>query len=430
MKFNLAGLNKELENKIINYRRDFHKHAESGWTEFRTSSKVSETLDDLGFDLQLGQEVVDQEARMGVPDQEELEKHYQRAKEQGANYKYLKEFKNGFTGVVATLENGKGPTIGFRFDMDAVEMNESSSKEHRPIKEGFASINENAAHACGHDGHTAIGLGLAEVLMKNKSEINGRIKLIFQPAEEGVRGAKSIVVSGVLDDVDYLYGLHLGLGIESGKAYPGATGFLATSKFDAVFSGEPSHAGGAPEQGKNSLIAAATAVNNLYGIARHSQGPTRINVGKLNAGTGRNVIPDKAELVIETRGSTSDLNQYMYDQAINILEGAAHSFQQDLNIKAMGGAKSGESNRELMEKVYQVASNITGLEHIYEKPVNMGGSEDFTYMLDKVQENGGQGTFIILGSDIASGHHTAEFDFNEKDLINGVNLLARLALTS
>ncbi len=428
MTLKLEGLNNELENKIINYRRDFHKYAESGWTEFRTAAKVAETLDNLGFDLQLGQEVVDQETRMGVPDQEELAKHYQRAKEQGASQKYLEEFKGGFTGVVATLENGEGSTIGFRFDMDAVEMNESSSKEHRPVKEGFASINENAAHACGHDGHTAIGLGLAEVLMKNKSKINGKIKLIFQPAEEGVRGAKSIVASGVLNDVDYLYGLHLGLGVESGKAHPGATGFLATSKFDAIFTGQPAHAGGNPEQGKNSLLAAATAVNNLYGIARHSQGPTRINVGQLNAGTGRNVIPDRARLVIETRGSTSELNQYMYDQAINILEGTAHSFQQDLNIIAMGGAKSGESDKELMDKVYQVASNINELEHIYEKPVNMGGSEDFTYMLDKVQENGGKGTFAILGSDIASGHHTAEFDFNEKDLINGVNLLARLVL--
>ncbi len=302
MTLKLEGLNNELENKIINYRRDFHKYAESGWTEFRTAAKVAETLDDLGFDLQLGQEVVDQEARMGVPDQEELAKHYQRAKDQGASQKYLKEFKGGFTGVVATLENGEGSTIGFRFDMDAVEMNESSSKEHRPVKEGFASINENAAHACGHDGHTAIGLGLAEVLMKNKSKINGKIKLIFQPAEEGVRGAKSIVASGVLNDIDYLYGLHLGLGVESGKAHPGATGFLATSKFDAIFTGQPAHAGGNPEKGKNSLLAAATAVNNLYGIARHSQGPTRINVGQLNAGTGRNVIPDRARLVIETRG--------------------------------------------------------------------------------------------------------------------------------
>jgi len=428
MTLKLEGLNKELENKIINYRRDIHKHAESGWTEFRTAAKVAETLDDLGFNLQLGKEVVDQEARMGVPDQEELEKHYQRAKEQGASQQYLEEFKGGFTGVVATLENGEGPTIGFRFDMDAVEMNETNSKEHRPVKEGFVSINENAAHACGHDGHTSIGLGLAELLIKNKSKINGKIKLIFQPAEEGVRGAKSIVASGVLDDVDYLYGLHLGLGIESGKVHPGATGFLATSKFDAIFTGQPAHAGGNPEKGKNSLLAAATAVNNLYGIARHSQGPTRINVGQLNAGTGRNVIPDRARLVIETRGSTSEINQYMYDQAINILEGTAHSFQQELNIIAMGGAKSGESDKELMDKVYQIASEITSIDHVSKNPVNMGGSEDFTYMLDKVQASGGKGTFIILGSEIASGHHTAEFDFNEKDLINGVNLLARLAL--
>ncbi|MFW6300960.1 MAG: amidohydrolase [Bacillota bacterium] len=428
MKTRQSGLKKNLEKKIINYRRDFHKYAESGWTEFRTASKVAEILDNLGFDLQLGREVIEQEARMGLPAQIELEEHYQRAKNQGAKLEYLKEFKGGFTGVVATIENGEGPTLGFRFDMDAVEMTESQSAKHRPVTEGFVSENENAAHACGHDGHTAIGLGLAEILVNNRDKISGKIKLIFQPAEEGVRGAKSIVEKGILDDVDYLYGLHLGLNLDSGEIYPGATGFLATSKFDAIFQGEPAHAGGSPETGKNSLLAASSAVNNLYAISRHSGGTTRINVGRLEAGTGRNVIPDQAQLVIETRGSSSELNQYMYDQAVRVLRGSADIYQQELEIKAMGGAKSASSDKKLMDRVYEIANNTEGIKYVHQEAVEMGGSEDFTYMMEKVQDNGGQATFIILGSEIASPHHTAEFDINEADLIRGVNLLAKLAL--
>ncbi|MFN2363816.1 MAG: amidohydrolase [Halarsenatibacteraceae bacterium] len=424
----LNAISEELENKIINYRRDFHEFAESGWTEFRTAAKVAEILDDLGFNLKLGREVIAQEARMGLPDQAVLKEHYQRAKAQGANQKYLEKFKDGFTGVVATIENGEGPTLGFRFDMDAVEMTESQSDKHRPVAEGFVSKNEKAAHACGHDGHTAIGLGLAEVLVNNQDKISGKIKLIFQPAEEGVRGAKSIVEKGILDDLDYLYGLHLGLNLDSGEVYPGAEGFLATSKFDAIFQGEPAHAGGSPEAGKNSLLAASSAVNNLYAISRHSGGTTRINVGRLEAGTGRNVIPDRAKLIIETRGSTSELNQYMYDQAVRVLKGSADIYQQELEIKAMGGAKSVDSDKGLMDKVYQIAKNSEGIKYVHQGAVEMGGSEDFTYMMEKVQENGGQATFIILGSEIVSAHHTAEFDFNEADLIRGVNLLARLAL--
>ncbi|MFW5790869.1 MAG: amidohydrolase [Bacillota bacterium] len=428
MKTRQSGLKKNLEKKIINYRRDFHKYAESGWTEFRTAAKVAEILDNLGFDLQLGREVIEQEARMGLPAQIELEEHYQRAKNQGAKLEYLKEFKGGFTGVVATIENGEGPTLGFRFDMDAVEMTESQSANHRPVTEGFVSENENAAHACGHDGHTAIGLGLAEILVNNRDKISGKIKLIFQPAEEGVRGAKSIVEKGILDDVDYLYGLHLGLNLDSGEIYPGATGFLATSKFDAIFQGEPAHAGGSPEAGKNSLLAACSAVNNLYAISRHSGGTTRINVGRLEAGTGRNVIPDQAKLVIETRGSSTELNQYMYDQAVRVLKGSADIYQQELEIKAMGGAKSASSDKKLMDRVYEIANNTEGIKYVHQEAVEMGGSEDFTYMMEKVQDNGGQATFIILGSEIASPHHTAEFDINEADLIRGVNLLAKLAL--
>ena len=226
----------ELENKIISYRRDFHQYAETGWTEFRTASRVAAYLDDLGYDIKYGREVFDNESRMGLPDEGYLEKHYQRAIKQGAEEEYARHMKGGFTGVVAELDNGAGPVTAFRFDMDAVDLMESTDKDHFPFREGFASVNENAMHACGHDGHTAIGLGLAEVLINNRDKFSGKIKLIFQPAEEGVRGAKSMAKSGIIDDVDLIFGLHLGLKADSGgELFPGSSGFLATSKFDAFF---------------------------------------------------------------------------------------------------------------------------------------------------------------------------------------------------
>ena len=115
-------------------------------------------------------------------------------------------------------------------------------------------------HACGHDGHTAIGLGVATVLAEMKDQLRGTIKLFFQPAEEGVRGARAMVEAGVCDDVDFLLGAHLGFQArEVGTIITGGAGFLATSKMDAIFTGVPSHAGAAPEAGRNALLASATA---------------------------------------------------------------------------------------------------------------------------------------------------------------------------
>ncbi|MGM0602686.1 MAG: amidohydrolase [Bacillota bacterium] len=419
----------ELEKKIINYRRDFHKYAETGWTEFRTASRAAAYLDKLGYDIKYGREVFEEESRMGLPGEEDLEKHYQRAIKQGAEEEYVHKMKGGFTGVVAELDNGAGPVIAFRFDMDAVDLTESNDKDHLPFKEGFASVNENAMHACGHDGHTSIGLGLAEVLMDNREKFSGRIKLIFQPAEEGVRGAKSMAESGIVDDVNYIFGLHLGLEADSGgELFPGSEGFLATSKFDAFFSGKPAHAGAQPEEGKNALLAAANAAMNLHAISRNSKGVTRINVGKMKAGSGRNVIASDAHLVIESRGASSELNNYIYDNAIRILESSAHMYDLQIEVKAMGGAESGESDEELIEAVKNAALNIKVFEKVHNEKMNLGGSEDFTYFLQRVKQRGGKGCYIALGTDLKGGHHTREFDIGEQDLIKGVKLLSALII--
>lgn len=181
---------RQLLPEMTQWRRDLHHYAESGWVEFRTASKVAEQLHQLGYDLTLGRDAVDADSRMGLPDEVTLANAFQRAREQGAPEPWLSAFEGGFTGIVATLDTGRpGPTLAFRVDMDALDLNEDTDGHHRPFREDFASCNPGMMHACGHDGHTAIGLGLAHVLKQYADRLHGVIKLIFQPAEEGTRGA-------------------------------------------------------------------------------------------------------------------------------------------------------------------------------------------------------------------------------------------------
>ncbi len=418
-----------LQPTLVEIRRDFHKYAESAWTEFRTASLIARRLIDLGYEVKLGREVVKDEDRMGLPSEQELEKHYQRAVEQGGDQEFLPLLKGGFTGVVGILRCGEGPVIGMRFDIDAVDMAESQAPDHRPVQEGYVSVNPAAMHSCGHDGHATIGLGVAETLVHIKDQLTGTIKLVFQPAEEGVRGAKAVVGSGILDDVQYMFASHLGSGVKTGTITCGREGFLATSKFDAFIKGAPAHAGGSPQGGHNAMLAAATAVLNLYAIPRHSKGATRINVGRLNAGTGRNVIPPVAHLAIETRGLTSELNDHMYNYAMRILENAAAMHGCTVEVKAMGGARSGASTPELVDRVRNLAVQISDFTNVPDGNRQGGGSEDYTYMMERVQQNGGQATFLSVGADYnGAGHHTAEFDFDEIAMKGAVKLFVAAAL--
>ena len=417
----------KLEQQLIQDRRDFHRYAESGWFEFRTASIVARRLKDLGITVEVGREVISAEDRMGLPSRKELADQWMRSQAEGGDPHYLDRVKMGFTAVVGIIRNGDGPTVGIRFDMDALNIVESVSVDHRPAREGFASIHKGMAHACGHDGHTAIGLGVAQVLNSLRNEFQGTVKLIFQPAEEGVRGAKSMVSAGVVDDVNYLLGLHLSSGCPTGQIIGGKSGYLATSKFDAVFTGVPAHAGGAPHEGKNALLAAATAVLNLYAIPRHRAGATRINVGQLVAGTGRNVICPNAKLLIETRGKTTELNDYMVASARRVLESAAAMYDVSLEITPMGEAQSADSDEILAKTVERVAMDIGGF--IIGERESSGGSEDFTYMIRRIQEKGGLATNINLGADLGGwGGHTAEFDFDERALPLGVALLSAVTI--
>jgi len=426
---NMDALFQEIDTRIRGYRRDFHRYAEPGWGEYRTASRIAARLEELGFALKLGDEVIAANARMALPSEEVMQTQFERAMSQGAEEKYAKKMASGFTGVVGELENGDGPTIAFRFDIDALELEEESAAGHFPYEEGFVSENKGVMHACGHDGHMSIGLGLAEALAQVKDSLQGRVKLIFQPAEEGVRGAKSMVEAGVLDEVDYLIGMHIGIKAKrSGEFYCGTTGFLATSKLDVHFKGKPAHAGLAPQEGDNALLSAASAALNLHAIPRHGEGATRINVGKLTAGTGRNVVPAQAHLVLETRGENSSLNSYMKEYAIKVLEGSAAMHATKCEVTAMGDAESGESDEKMMSALFQLAKDNQLFPDLKDSMAFLGGSEDFTHMMKRVQDRGGKASYCMLGSKLGGNHHTSTFDFDESILIQGVKLLTLAAL--
>lgn len=421
----ITSIAQQMTPELIRVRRDLHAHAESGWTEFRTASMLVKELKAMGWSVEFGRAVINPGFMAGLPKPEELDRQLERAIAQGADPEIARQMAGGFTGIVATLRLGEGPVVGLRFDIDALESTETTDPAHRPVAEGFASKNAGAMHACGHDAHASVGLGVARALMAVKDQLKGTIKLIFQPAEEGVRGARAMVEAGVVDDVDYLFGAHIGFGAkETGLIICGTGGFLATSKMDAVFTGVPSHAGAKPEEGRNALLAAASAALNMHAISRHSGGASRINVGMLQAGTGRNVTPATATLKLETRGENSQIDAFMRTEAERMIRAAAEMWNVQVEIIPMGSAAGADSDPELAAVVRKAAEATPGVNKVQDQGL-LGGSEDYTWMMERVQQRGGKATYMMLGAYIAAPHHDFRFDFDEAALPVGVEVITR-----
>ncbi len=414
-------------DEIIRTRRDFHRNPERGWMEVRTASLLATRLEALGWDVRVGADVIDPAARMGLPPEEEMEAAFRRALDGGAEETMAARMKGGFTGVVGVLEGrGVGPTVALRFDIDANAGEEARDERHRPAREGFASAEPGTMHNCGHDGHAAIGLGVASLLGEIRDAWTGRVKVIFQPAEEGARGALAMVEAGVLDDADYFIVPHVGVRVtRTGKIVCGAGGFQATTKLDAVFTGKNAHAGLEPEAGRNALAAAATAFLQLQAISRHSGGVTRVNVGALEGGTARNIIPDRAVLKLETRGETSDLDAYMRDRAHEVLKASALMHGVEVEILKVGRTISAQSDPELAGVISEIASDLPDFDEVVLEE-DYGAGDDAALMMERVQRRGGKSAYLVLGTELPGGHHTPRFDFNEEVLVSGVKLFAAL----
>ena len=408
-------------------RRDLHRHPEPAWCEFYTTARLVEALEARGVDeCHYGPAIHTAGDRHTIPDEETLDEWRERAREAGADESVLADLDAGFTGVIAVLDRGSGPTVGLRVDIDALPIREADDEAHHPAAAGFRSANEGYMHACGHDAHATIGLGVIDRLLD--SDAAGRFVIVFQPAEETISGAKSIAASGVLDEVEFLLALHIGLDHPSGEVVAGIDDFLAVRQFRADFAGESAHAGARPDAGNNAVQAMASAVGNLHGLPRHADGATRVNAGRVGGGTASNVVPEAAFIEGEVRGETTALMESMWERATTVLEGAAAMCGCRVDVETLGDAPSAESDAALAAVVGDVARRTAGVERVVEHG-SLGGSEDATYLMQAVQSRGGLATYVGVGTDHPGGHHTPTFDVDEADIDVAIDVLAETMLS-
>lgn len=405
-------------DELISTRRHLHTMPEEGWSEFTTTAYIVEKLRKLGYEVLMGKKVINPDNCLGRS-QKVVEAGLAYARKNGVSEELLKEM-DGLTGCVGVMDTGRpGPTLAIRFDIDCVPVTESTDADHIPAKEGFCSTRPGLMHACGHDAHTSTGLAVAHWFADHKDEMKGKLKILFQPAEEGVRGAAGMAASGIVDDADYFLGAHIAMMCKTGELSVKPYGFLCTTKLDVTYTGRPAHAGVEPNAGRNAMAAASNAFVQLLGIARHGSGMTRINVGQLIAGEGRNVIPSHALMKMEVRGETGDINQYMYDAAVAIIKGCAISQGCEYKIEKMGEAVDLTNDEELVDVLTKAGEAVEGMT-VRKDPMNFGGSEDATILARRVQAHGGKAALFVIGANRPSGHHTSKFDIDEKALDQGL----------
>ncbi|MDI6652770.1 amidohydrolase [Gluconobacter japonicus] len=406
---------------VVAMRRALHRFPETAFLEYRTASIVAERLAELGYAVKVGADIMCMENVRGIPSIQDVEAAKSAAFQAGASREWLDKMPAGQTAVCGELQRGEGRVLVLRFDMDALPVHESDAGEHRPAVAGFASQCEGRMHACGHDGHTAIGLAVAERLAQVKSQWTGTLRFIFQPAEEGGRGAQPIVASDLLDDVDVFLAAHLGCQLPSGQIALAADGFLWAEKWNVTFNGTAAHAAMCPEEGRNALLAASLAVPGLYALPRDGQSDTRINVGLFQAGRTRNVIADQAYLELELRASAQQGLQRLTEGARRMLEGAALSQGVHVDIDVYGTAISAQSDDAIMRRLEAAVHETRAGTVVRNWPI--GGGDDATFMMQRVQERGGHAGYCLIGADIAAPHHASLFDFDENVLEKAVNLL-------
>ena len=420
------NINSSYTQEMVSMRRSIHQKPETGWTEFRTTALVVRRLKELGFEVKMGKAIVNTDFVMGRYDSE-VKLGMQRALQAGITQEEI-DATEGYTGAVGIWKTGKpGPVTAIRYDMDALYVPETTNPEHIPNKKGFASQYPGVMHACGHDCHTAIGLSVAHWIADHKDELCGTIKLIFQPAEEGTRGACSIAESGIVDDVNFLFASHIGNKPRLGEVTVTEPGYNATVKFDVHFEGKPAHSVANPQDGRNALMAACHTVVMAGSLPRHGSGLTTVSCGKINAGEMRNVVPTHATLQMEVRGSTNELCDYIFSQVCRAVKANAEAFDVKYDIVKVGQALTMNPDKELAEVIRECASEVVGPENVsYFKET--GGSEDVTFLMTRVQNHGGQAAHFYYGSD-DTGPHRSDFDpDDEKSMPVGFTIQTKLLL--
>jgi amidohydrolase len=373
-----------IKDIIVSTRRDIHQHPELAFDEHRTSKLVAERLESFGIEIQTGV---------------------------------------GKTGVVGTLKGkNNGKTIAFRADMDALPIQETSDISYK-------SINTGIMHACGHDGHTAMLLGTAEVLSKQADKLNGTLKFFFQPAEEGQGGARFMIDDGALEGVDEVYGIHLWnyqkygtIGVKSGPI------MAAADIFEITVHGKGGH-GAAPQGTKDAVLIAAHLIQTLQTIVSRNTNPiesTVVTVGQINGGYNFNIIADKVTLRGTTRAYTEDNRQLIKKRMKEIIAGTEKTFGTKIELDYEDGYPPTVNDPTAADNLLNAAQKIVGdgAGHPY---LSMG-AEDFSYFLQKVP-----GCYFLVGSapegrePLSIPHHCSHFDIDERALLVGSSVYLQLA---
>jgi aminobenzoyl-glutamate utilization protein A len=410
-----------IRERLPELRRDFHRHPEPGWCEFSTTARLVREIQQIGVDdLAVGPEAYDPADRMATPPAERVDEWFERARDRGVDPDLLETMEGGNTGAVAVFERGEGPVVGLRVDIDGLFIEESTDIDHTPAREGFRSETAETMHACGHDAHMTWGLATLEAV--KKSDFEGRLVVFFQPAEEVSGGGHPMAKSEYAADLDYLFAVHVGLDHPTGTVVAGIEKPLAMCHLDVELEGTSAHAGKAPEEGNNAIQALGTAIENVYAVPRHSDGMTRVNVGRVDGGTASNIIAEHASAVAEARGETTELMEYAKEEVIHRFETAAEMHRCTADVDVVSESPRADSDPELAAVVERAAQHVDGVDSVV-PAADFGASEDATFLMERVQEAGGLATYLVVGTDHPTSHHTPTFDVDERSLPIGVEVL-------
>ena len=371
----------ELQDEVTEWRRHIHANPELLFAVEKTAAFVADKLKEFGVD----------EVATGI----------------------------GRTGVVGLIRGrGDGRTVGLRADMDALPMSETSGKP-------WASKTPGKAHACGHDGHTAMLLGAAKYLAETRN-FNGNVAVIFQPAEEGGAGGKFMVEDGMMERfrIEEVYGMHNMPGIPVGQfAIRHGAIMAATDEFTVTIKGRSGHAA-MPQRAIDPIAIGAQIVSNLQMIASRTVDPLRsvvVSVTKFNAGFAHNVIPDEAVIAGTVRTldeAVRDLTEQRFRQIVSNLV-AAHGAE--ASIRYIRNYPVTVNHPAEADHAAAAARAVAGEQNVDANVDPMMGGEDFSYML-----NARPGAFIFVGNGDSPNLHNAAYDFNDEIIAHGISYWIRL----
>lgn len=406
--------------QLITFRRDLHQYAEPGFLEYRTAGRIEAALAGLPITIRSGSQVQDLSGVVNHPDQRTRDHWAELAVTNGADPERTTYFARHGTALVAEVTgNRQGPTWALRTDIDALPIREADDDQHLPAKEGYNSTT-GAMHACGHDCHATIGIGLLHRLSDH--DFPGTVRIFFQPAEEGVRGAQTMIDAGVLDGVDRMLGVHVSGGRPTSTVVASVVGGMATRKLAVTFRGVAAHASGSPQDGRNALLAAATASLSIMSLPRFSGTDTRLNVGTLHAGDNVNIVPALAELTCEARADDDEVIEDLTARVQQVIAGAAAAYGVQQETVITGRSVTISPDDELVDKIITASQRLPDVPEIV-RYAPQGGSDDVNLMIRGVQASGGQGAYINVGANSPAPHHNPYFNPDEESIFTAVDLL-------